>query len=177
MRMGADKATMVVDGKPMAVRVADALWEAGCHPVECQGGDAAALAEYGLDAHPDSEPFGGPASAILDALERHTDVALVIAACDLAELDGATVGKLLDAATRVDDVDVVVATTGGRRHLVGWWRRGAAARLAPIVRGGERSYLGVLDGLRTLEVEVSDRALRNVNTPADVDDGDSLGAQ
>ena len=31
-RMGSDKAFVTVDGVPMAVRVADALWEAGCRP-------------------------------------------------------------------------------------------------------------------------------------------------
>ena len=42
-RMGVDKATLIVGDKPMAIRVADAMWEAGCHPVESQGGDTAAM--------------------------------------------------------------------------------------------------------------------------------------
>ena len=111
-RMGVDKATMVVDGKPMVVRVADALWEAGCHPVECQGGDLVAIGEYGIDAWPDTRPGGGPLTAVHDALARHRTSNVVIAACDLADLDGDAVRALIDGADDVD-AEVAVAATGG----------------------------------------------------------------
>ena len=38
-RMGRDKATLPVDGVPMAARVADALRRAGAEPVLAVGGD------------------------------------------------------------------------------------------------------------------------------------------
>ena len=42
-RMGQDKATLPVDGVPMAARVAGALRRAGAEPVLAVGGDQTAL--------------------------------------------------------------------------------------------------------------------------------------
>lgn len=175
-RMGVDKATLVVDGKPLAVRVADALWESGCHPVECQGGDPEVLAEYGLDGVQDDPPDGGPVIGILQALRRHPDVRVAVAACDFPDLDGSTVAGLLDVARSPDTAaDVVVASAGGQRQLVSVWASGTADRLASLVEAGERSYLAVLDALSTVDVEVGADVVRNVNTPSDVRARDNLG--
>ena len=168
-RMGVDKATLVVDGKPMAVRVGDALWEASCHPVECQGGDAVTIRGYGMDVFPDSHPGAGPLSAVLDALERHDTSPVVVAACDLVDLDAETVCRLIEAGAASGTADVAVATTGGDRHLVAWCRAGLVRRLAPVVEAGTRSFRGALSELDTLAVEVPVAAVRNLNTPSDVD--------
>lgn len=165
--MGADKATLVVEGRPMAVRVADALWEARCHPVVCQGGDVAALTGYGLDARPDSEPGGGPAAAIRDGLSAVATDA-VVAACDLIDLDGATVRALLAAGDEHPAADVVVASAEGRRHLLGYWRSRAVPALTAALEDGESSYLGVLDRLDVVDLDVDGRAVRNVNRPNDL---------
>lgn len=167
-RMGVDKATLVVDGKPMVVQVADALWEAGCHPVECQGGDATAIGEYGLEAVPDREPGAGPLAAIRDALDRHPNADVVIAACDLVGLDGAAVRSLIAAGCADRSADVVVASTDGERHLVSWWRSGSAARLGEVLAAGVTSYRDGLDRLHTISVEVDPSTVRNVNTPTDL---------
>jgi len=168
-RMGVDKSTMVVGGKPMAVRVADALWEAGCHPVECQGGDRMAIAEYGLEAHPDTRPGDGPVAAILDALVRHDGSNVVVAACDLVDLDGDTVRALIEAGRGGDGVDVAVAATHGDRQLIAWWRAGTAERLGALSSGGVTSFRDALARLHTVEVEAAPEATRNVNSPGDVD--------
>ncbi len=167
-RMGVDKATMVVEGKPMAVRVADALWEASCHPVECQGGDAVAIGEYGLDVHPDTRPGVGPVAAIHDALTRHPTSNVVVAACDLVDLDGDTIRSVVDAGSRAD-AEVVVAATGDDRHLVAWWRAGTADRLGALLAAGVTSYRDALAQLRSFDVEVEPTTVRNLNTPTDVD--------
>lgn len=168
-RMGVDKATLVVDGKPMAVRVGDALWEAGCHPVECQGGDADAIHGYGMDVFPDSRPGGGPLSALHDALARHVTSPVVVAACDLVDLDAETISSLIEAGAAHGPADVAVATTAGDRHLVAWWRTGVAERLAPLIDAGVRSFRGALAELDTIDVPVPAAAVRNLNTPSDVD--------
>lgn len=184
-RMGVDKATLVVDGTPMAVRVADALWEAGCQPVDCQGGDLAAMLEYGLEALPDSEPGGGPLAAIRDALERHPERDVVVAACDLVDLDAATVSRLIDAAPdddtddhaddHADDhiegderIDAVVARSGSERHLVCWWRSGSAERVGELLAAGVTSYRDALAQLRVRDVDVEPETMRNMNTPTDL---------
>lgn len=167
-RMGVDKATMVVDGKPMAVRVADAMWEAICHPVECQGGDLIAIGEHGLDVFSDTRPGAGPVTAIHDALSRHPDVNVVVAACDMVDLDCDTIRTVIDAGSG-GDADVAVATTGGERHLVAWWRAGTTDRLEALLAEGITSYRTALGRLRTVDVEVEPATTRNLNTPSDVD--------
>ena len=47
-RMGRDKALVEVDGRALALRVADALRRAGADPVAAVGGDLPALARLGL---------------------------------------------------------------------------------------------------------------------------------
>lgn len=168
-RMGVDKATLLIGDVPMAVQVADVLFEAGCRPVECQGGDVSALAEFGLDAVPDRSPGRGPVAAIRDALERHDGCDVVVAACDLIDVDTATVREIVAACTD-GDADVAVAATGSGRHLVSCWRAGRSRSLDELVDAGVTSYRSALAALRTVDVEVDPRVVRNVNTPIDLGD-------
>jgi molybdopterin-guanine dinucleotide biosynthesis protein A len=166
-RMGVDKATLVVDGKPMAVRVADALWEAGCHPVECQGGDADAIGAYGLDVVPDDVPGEGPVVAIHEALLRHLGRDVIVSACDLVDIDAETIRSLM-AAGAEGSTEVSVASSGGERHLVSWWRAGTAERLGALLTSGVTAYRDALAEMRAVDVPVQSTAVHNVNTPADV---------
>ncbi len=166
-RMGVDKATLFVGDRPMAVRVADAMWEAGCQPVECQGGDVAAITEYGLEVVPDRIPGTGPLAAIRDALERHEGSDVVVAACDLVDLDGATITALV-AAGAERDVDVAVVVADDERHLVSWWRSGLCSRVGELVDAGVTSYREALSALRVADVEAAPAVVRNINTPDDL---------
>jgi molybdopterin-guanine dinucleotide biosynthesis protein A len=162
-RMGADKAFVVVDGRPMAVAVADALWEGGCHPVECQGGDVEQLASLGLAAAADSRPGDGPVAAIVDALER-AGSDIVVAACDLPELDGDTVRSL----TAVREAPAAYARTGDRAHLVSAWSAGALSALRRLVDDGPASYRAALEEVGAVAVDVDPARVRNVNEPDDL---------
>jgi molybdopterin-guanine dinucleotide biosynthesis protein A len=166
-RMGVDKAVMVVDGRPMAVRVADALWGAGCRPVRCQGGDLAALAELGLEGFADDAPGDGPLAAVAAALRHAGGADAVIAACDLVDLDAAAVTAVIDAATA--DADVVVARAHDRDHLLGWWSADAADRVGALVDEGTRSLREAYASLRVARVEVPPERVRNANRPDDVE--------
>jgi len=163
-RMGTDKAFVVVDGAPMVVRVADALWEAGCHPVECQGGDIDALSALGLSAVQDLTPGAGPASAIREALQRNHGP-IVVAACDLADLDAATVRSVIAAGQHGA---VAVAESDGHRHLLSYWSPGAAVLLDEALGDGRSAYRDVLDRVGAAPVPVPSVAMRNVNRPDDV---------
>lgn len=170
-RMGVDKATLVVGGKPMVVSVADALWEAGCCPVECQGGDPMAIGQYGLDVVADAAPGGGPAVAIADALRRHDGRRVVTVACDLADLTSDVVVALL-AVDAGGDHTVSVATSDGRRHLAAAWTVGSADAVDRVIAEGVTGYLALLDRLDSIEVPVAPGAMRNVNHPDDLDPGE-----
>jgi len=171
-RMGVDKATMTLGGKPMVVRVADALWEAGLQPVECQGGDAATISEYGLYVAPDEEPQRGPLAAIGTALARHRDRDVVVVACDLVDVDAVTIAALAEAGGTHPDADVVAVTADGRHHLASWWRRGSADAVAALLAEGVEAYQSALARLTTVDLPVDSSLVRNVNSPADVTDGE-----
>jgi molybdopterin-guanine dinucleotide biosynthesis protein A len=173
-RMGVDKALVEVDGRPMAVRVADALWEAGCRPVVCQGGDVEALTALGLEAHPDDEEHAGagPVAAIVAASTR-LGGAIVVAACDLADLDPATVERVVAAGATVPP-RVTVAEADGRRHLLSYWPAGSLVAVAAVEAPGGTvggRYEELLARVGAVGVPVEAAAVRNVNTPDDLDRG------
>ena len=170
-RMGVDKATLSVNGKPMVVCVADALWEAGVHPVECQGGDTAAIEEYGLLVEADPESGAGPLAAMHAALARHSARDVVFVACDLIDIDGETIRALVDGAKADERHDVAAAFAGGRYHMASWWRAGTASKLAALLAEGVTAYQEALARLATLDVSVVEAVVRNVNTPSELASG------
>lgn len=172
--MGSDKALLDVDGLPMVIRVADALRAAGCDPVLCQGGDDQLTSALGLQVVPDTDPGAGPVSAILAALE-HADGPIVVAACDLVDLDAETIRAVTEAgsasAERPVGPMIAVAVAGGRSHLLSWWSPQALEPLRSLVVDGVNAYRGVLERLGALEVPVAAAAVRNVNRPEDLSSG------
>lgn len=171
-RMGSDKALLPIAGTAMAVRVAKALAEGGCRPVWCQGGDATALAALGLSVHADDLPGAGPLGAIGTALSAVAGDAaardVVVAACDLPDLDAATVAALVAAAQGQPEASVVVAADASGPHLLGLWRAATAERVAGLLADGVRSYRQALERLDAVFVTVPDDVLRNVNSPGDL---------
>lgn len=161
-RMGSDKALLRLDGRPMVISVADALWEARCHPVECQGGDVAALAAIGLHAVPDDTPGSGPVRAIAQALARHRGP-IVAVACDLPGLRAATVRAVIDAGVAASRT--AVAATGDRTHLVLYVPDRQAGRWDDPGLGSIRDALAATGAVH---VQVPAESVVNVNRPADV---------
>lgn len=167
-RMGTDKALVEIGGVAMAARVAAALRVGGCDPVWCQGGDVPALRAIGLDARPDPEPHAGPLAAIEAALLAAAPDDVVVAACDLPDLDGATVAALA-AAGAAPGVLVAAADDGAGTHLAAWWSQAAAAPLRSLRAGGTFSYREALASLGAVHVPVAAHTVRNVNRPTDLD--------
>lgn len=171
--MGVDKATLVVDGVPMARRVADALLAAGARGVVAVGGDQPALAAMGLACFPDRHVGAGPLAAVIRALEApgHHD-AVAVLACDLVDPEPAVLRDLA-AARRRHDADVAVPVVGGREQWVSAvWHRRVAGLLADVFAAGERSLHGATTGLRTTFVAVDDpAALRDADHPSDLPPG------
>jgi molybdopterin-guanine dinucleotide biosynthesis protein A len=164
-RMGADKALIEVGGRAMVLRVVDALRAAGCDPVECQGGDTDGLDALGLVAVPDAEPGEGPVVAVVQAIERHAGP-VVVAACDLPDLDAASVGLLVDAVA--SGAQVAVARATGRRHLVGCWSEGSVAAARAALAAGCSSVGALLDAVGAVDVDVDAARVHNVNRPDDL---------
>ena len=169
-RMGADKALIEVEGRPMAARVADALREAGCGPVFCQGGDNRLSAALGVEIAPDPEPGAGPVPAILAALRR-AGGPIVVAACDLVDLDAESVRAVIVAGDQSGVPVVAVCSGDDRPHLLSFWPEDALAPLQAALDQGLGAYRRVLDRLGAVTVHVASSAVRNVNRPEDLASG------
>ena len=161
-RMGRDKAAVEVDGTPMAERVAAALVAAGCDPVVAVGGSPIAGYDTVSDLHPGDGPLGGVITAL-----RHLGTDTVVAACDLPDLDAATVGSIA-TAPRSPEFAVRVAVTDVLQPHLGRWSIGALPVLEALFAAGERSLRGALTHLAVEQVAVAPDALLDVDTPDDL---------
>ena len=139
------------------------LLEGGCDPVGCLGGDVEQLALLGLTAVSDSRPGDGPVAAIVDALER-TGGDIVVAACDLPELDGDTIRAL----TAHPEAPAAYARTGDRAQLVSAWSPDALTVLRALSADGPVSYRAALEAVGAVAIDVDPERVRNVNEPDDL---------
>ena len=162
-RMGSDKAALVIDGQPMAVLVAGALAEGGCEPVIVVGG--APLP--GLDTVPDLHPGDGPLGGVITAL-RHLGADTVVAACDLPDLDAASVASVA-ARERATRSVVRVARTEVLQPQLARWPIAVLPTLEELFAAGERSLRGALAALDVEQVTVGAAPLLDLDTPADVE--------
>lgn len=166
-RMGSDKAFVEVAGCPMIVRVADVLWEAGCHPVVCQGGAEEITTELGLEVVPDPQPGTGPLPAIRAALAHHGS-AILVSACDLSDLDRSAVDAVVAAASGAAGPFVAVATADGRPHMLSYWAHDTLDALTDLLAEGVSTYRIALQRLGAVEVPVDPAVVRNINRPEDL---------
>ena len=91
---------------------------------------------------------------------------VLVAACDLIDLDAETVRSMLVSTDHA--VDVVQAETDRPQPLLCRWSPSAATHLEQQFAAGERRVHAVLAELRVERRLVDAAALRNVNTPEDL---------
>jgi molybdopterin-guanine dinucleotide biosynthesis protein A len=170
--MGRDKALITLDGRALALRVADALGAAGAREVVAVGGDAAALAALGLATVADAAPGTGPLTGIVTALGRPGPGEVVfVAACDLIAPSAAAVAATVAAIAGAPDGDVAVPVAGGRRQWMhAAWRRPCAGPLGAAFAAGERAVHAAVAvaGLRVVELALDPAVLADADTPADL---------
>lgn len=167
-RMGADKATLVVDGRAMACRVADELRDAGAAEVFAVGGDAAALRALGLRVVADEEPGQGPFPATLTALRAAEHAVVAVLSCDLVAPRAAAIERVRHALT--DDVAGAIPVVDGHHqwtHAV--WHRRSLGPLLAAWDDGARSLRRAAVGLPLALVHDLDAsATADADTPADL---------
>jgi molybdopterin-guanine dinucleotide biosynthesis protein A len=153
-RMGRDKATLLVDGQAMAVRVARALGEAGAGEVVAIGGDADALAALGLRVLPDDEPGEGPFPATLTALRHAPCEIVVVLSCDLLTPSAAAITTLVErlGTSEPQVVGAIPVVDGVHQWTHAAWRRDALAPLAAARQAGVGSLRRAAAGLTLCEV-------------------------
>lgn len=171
--MGLDKALIEIDGRPLALRVADALTQAGACTVAGVGGDDAALGARGLEVRPDPWPGEGPLGGVIGALRTvGTEPTVVVLACDLLAPDPDLIARLAIERAR-SEVDLVVPVVGGRPQWAhGAWRRGTVDVLAGSFASGDRSLARAATALRVGWVEAHDPgAVADADVPSDLPPG------
>lgn len=168
--MGRDKATLPVQGLPMAVRIARAI-EPAASPVVAIGRPEPALAAAGLTVVADRHPGEGPLGGILTAFGWSPAPIVVVVACDLVDLDAATVRTLVEAIDGDPSLALVTAARepGDAQPLCAAWRiERAAGPLHGAFERGERSIRRAWTDLPQRSVAVVGARVHNVNTPTDV---------
>jgi molybdopterin-guanine dinucleotide biosynthesis protein A len=169
-RMGRDKATLPIGGVPMAVRIARSVG-AALDPVVAIGRPEPALAAAGLEVVADRHPGEGPLGGILTAFAWSPTPTVVVVACDLIDVDAATVAALVGALEA--DPALALATAarepGDAQPLCAAWRiERAAPVLTSAFASGERAIRRAWTGLARVAVPVEPGRVRNVNAPTDV---------
>jgi molybdopterin-guanine dinucleotide biosynthesis protein A len=174
-----------VNGEAMALRVATALHDAPCHTVVAVGSIGGLAEIWTADNAPwrgeivdDLWPGEGPLSGVLSAMARYRSD-IITAACDLAWLDGPSVGSLLHVANAekygAHPPQAVFGVRQGQMVPVIWWSQHSQPVLEAAFRAGERSLYGVLKLLNVATVEFSANAARSVTTPADLEQSEPSG--
>lgn len=174
-RMGGPKHRLVVGGRELAGRVAEALRDAGCRPV-VQVGSVDPTPGYPSVA--DRWPGEGPVGGIITALAHlrtadHGSIGpgpideVVIAACDLPGLDAATVERLLEHPM-ADAVGALGAVTAGYPVPLARWRTARLAQLERAFDAGLRSWRAALDLVGAELIEVPSATTVDVDSPGDL---------
>lgn len=178
-RMGRDKALLEVDGRPLALRVASALREAGAARVVCVGGDVTRLTAHGLEVVPDQHPGAGPLGGLLTAFAAARTDVVVVLACDLPGVDEHSVRSVVRALASDPHLAVSWPAGGapgshGTEHVLhGAWRVPVARSvLRASFDAGERSVRRAAQGLpRVLVPGIEPATLRDADRPADLPGG------
>jgi molybdopterin-guanine dinucleotide biosynthesis protein A len=156
-RMGRNKSEIEVDGVAMAVRVAQALLDAG----------AATVGRIG-DEVPDLHPGEGPLGGALTALAWSDAPITVVAPCDLVAPDPAAFRSLVDALLAGEHL---VAVASPDQPLPLALRAAVAAGLAERFGAGERSLRSALAALPTTTAALPPGALADADTPEELPPG------
>ena len=175
-RFGSDKARALFRGRPLIVGLAEDLASAtlGTTVVASTEG---AYRDLGLETIGDRQPGLGPLGGLVTALDdlpnRHPGSEwLLLAACDLVEVDPAWVTALMSHTESAS----AVAFRGpdGWEPVFALYGLGLAAEVAARIDTGERSLQGLLDATGAAALPVP-TGYRQIITPADLEGLEGLG--
>ncbi|MDH4364196.1 MAG: molybdenum cofactor guanylyltransferase [Acidimicrobiia bacterium] len=165
-RFGADKALADAGGRPLGLRVADALRQGGADPVVAVGGRAGS--RLGLITVPDRTVDQGPLAGLASILLWARTGLVVVAPCDLPLLAGEHVAALV-AAAGTDPRRAGVAATGpGPRPQpsLACWPATAGPLIQQLVDAGHRAWRDALNVVEWVPVPLPPEAVADADTPA-----------
>ena len=166
-RMGEDKASLLIEGVPLAERIVSTLLAAGL-PVTVLGRSPVQRAAFIEDA----KDYAGPLSA-LAAFAPSAEFVQVLS-CDLPLFDPGIVSLLRG---EIGEMDAAVPVVGGyRQPLAAMYRASAFDIVSAILESGRQSMMAWLGALKSVEVledrlradGIDPRSLTGVNTPQEL---------
>jgi molybdopterin-guanine dinucleotide biosynthesis protein A len=169
--MGFDKASLRIDGIPLARRAGGVLKQVADPAIEVGPGSS------GLDSVVEDSPGAGPLAAVAAGVRalregRHDGGALVLA-CDLPLVTREALGALV---CWPGEGSVVPLVDGRPQPLCARWSAPDLDAVEGLIDAGERAMRALLarPGIRVVEDEewpegLTARALADVDTPADLD--------
>lgn len=163
--MGRDKAFLEIDGRPLALRVADEVLEI-CGNATLIG-DPATYSALGLPVIPDEFPGEGPMAGIEAALRSTTADWNLIVACDMPSLDASLIESMFET-----DGDCMIPRyqDGKLEPLCAVYHRRCHAAIRSALKAGVRKVTNALCeplAVRYLQV-ASNAPFANLNTPDDL---------
>lgn len=169
-RMGSDKALYEVDGSTMAQRVADAATAAGASELLVIGGTAARAKKLTGTWKKDLYPGDGPLGGVITALKASSHDSVVVLSCDMPFITDAVITSLVRGLA---DAQATVGRTDRLNWLCAAWSKQECLKtLESVWKRNERAVHRAAVLLDVAEVPVPAVAVRNINTPADLQ-GDS----
>ena len=171
-RMGTDKALMEIEGRPLALRIAEELAKS-CGSVSLVG-DPALYGTLGLPVVRDTFPGQGPLAGIEAALGASSVDWNLIVACDMPALESVTIEPLFAGESlfgNFADCSVPEYADGRLEPLCAVYRRRCHAAIRTAIESGIRRITDALqylrdEGFAIRYVRVANRApFANLNTP------------
>lgn len=166
-RFGADKALADAGGRPLGLRVADALRQGGADPVVAVGGRAGG--RLGLVTVPDRVADRGPLAALASILLWARTGLVVVAPCDLPLLAPGHVAALVAAAAGTGEpLRAGVAATepeGRPQPSLACWPAAAGARIQRLIDAGHSAWRDALTVVEWVPVALPPEALADADTP------------
>ena len=164
-RFGSDKALADAGGRPLGLRVADALRQGGADPVVAVGGRAGA--RLGLATVADRAADQGPLAGLASILLWARTGLVVVAPCDLPLLTGGHVAALVAAAGTDPGLAGVAATGPDQRPQpsLACWPAAAGPRIQQLVDAGHRAWRDALSVVAWAPVPLPAEALTDADTP------------
>lgn len=169
-RMGSDKANYPVEGVPMANRVAAAARQAGASEVLLIGGPQARSKSLDGVWKKDAYPGEGPLGGVITALKGAANDAVVVLSCDMPFITAAVINSLVRA---LPDAQATVGRTDRLNWLCSAWSKSEClTTLQGVWKRNERAVHRAAVLLDVAEVPVPAVAVRNINTPQDLEESD-----
>ena len=169
--MGSDKALLRLDGETQLSRVVNLLREQLDRVFVSTRADQAGDAERGkfeqvVDRYDDM----GPVAGILSAMDAYSEVAWLVLACDLPNIDGATIAHLLQQCSAEHTVTAYESVHDGLPEpLCAIYRPAARTLIDDFVAQGiicPRKML--INSATHLLAQPNPGALHNINSPEDL---------